>query len=218
VLAVRADRRPTSYAPCPECQTAAWAVERRRGRLNMDVPPRFRNCRLDTFPTTTAEQSRIVALLRTWLLDDQPSWLFLWGPTGRGKTGLAAALLYELCARQSTAFQITTDLLSTIKATFGDAEGESESSILEFLYSVDVFCLDDLGSEHHRGPEDWTAEKIFQLIGGRHAALKRTIITSNYSLDQLQDKLGHPRTVRRIVEATTPRWIVDFRRLPSISS
>lgn len=217
-LAVRVGREPTTYVACPDCKRAPWRIAKQHERLDLTVPERFKACRLGTFPTFHPGQRDTIERLRAWLLDPEPSWLFLFGPTGCGKTGLAVGLLYALADLGNVpAFSIITDLLSTIKASFGSVDGESESSILDVLYAADVFVLDDLGSEYHRGSEDWTSEKIFQLIAGRHAAMKRTIITSNLSLDQLQTKLGHPRTVRRIVEATTPRWIVDFRRLPQIA-
>lgn len=217
-LAVRHDRAPTTYVPCPECRMAPWRIEKQHARLKLTIPARFASCRLETFPIRHPAQREAVEKLRAWLADPEPSWLFLSGPTGRGKTGLAVALLYALAdLGHSPAFAIVTDLLTTLKSTFGSADGESESSILDVLYGADVFVLDDLGSEYHRSGEDWAAEKIFQLIAGRHAALKRTIITSNLSLDQLETKLGHPRTVRRIVEAATPRWIVDVRRMPQIA-
>jgi DNA replication protein DnaC len=143
--------------------------------------------------------------------------MFLWGPTGRGKTGLAVGILRELAQRgHSVALRNVPDLLSTIKSTFSQDDDESESSILEVLTAVDVLCLDDLGAEYHRGREDWAAEKVFQIVASRHAALKRTIVTSNSSLDELQDRLGHPRTLRRIVDMTGSRWILDVRQLPMV--
>lgn len=217
-LAVRNGRDLTTYTHCPDCKRASWRISKMHSRLDLTVPERFKHCRLETFPAHHPAQREMVAQLRSWLADTEPSWLFLFGPTGFGKTGLAVSLLYALADLGNVpAFAIITDLLSTLKATFGSADGESESSILDVLYAADVFVLDDLGSEYHRTTEDWASEKIFQLIAGRHAALRRTIITSNYSLDQLQSKLGHPRTIRRIVEATTPRWIVDVRRMPQIA-
>jgi DNA replication protein DnaC len=216
-LADRSDPRVTTYVDCPGCKRAPWRIAKQYERLKLSIPARFQPCRLSTFPTTHPKQREVLAKLHAWLEDPEPSWLFMFGPTGRGKTGLAVALLYALADRGlSPAFSIITDLLTTIKATYGAPDGESESSILDVLYGGDIFVLDDLGSEYHRSSEDWTSEKIFQLIAGRHAALKRTIITSNLPLEQLERKLGHPRTIRRIVEATTPRWMIDFSRLPLI--
>ncbi len=219
VVAIRHDRTPTTYVRCPDCLHAAWAVQQRVDRLLGSLPPRFVEWRLETFPTADASQRRTIETARSWLEDASPSWLFLWGQTGRGKTGLSVGILHELALRgYSTALRNVADLMTTIKRSFGDEDAETESSILDILTAVDVLCLDDLGSEYHRGQADWAAEKVFQIVAARHAALKRTIITSNYSLDQLQDILGHPRTLRRIVDMTGSRWIVDFRRMPMIAA
>lgn len=218
-VAIRADRTPTTYAPCPHCARAPWRIAKQYERLKLTVPAHFRACRLDTYPQATQDQRDLVAKLRRWLDSPGRPWLFLTGPTGRGKTGLGVALLFALADRgYSPAFSIMVDLLATIKATFGGPDGDTEASILDVLYGADVFVLDDLGSEYHRSAEDWTSEKIFQLIAGRHAADKRTIITTNLSLEQLQRKLGHPRTVRRIIEATTSEWMIDFRGLPLLEN
>src|SRR5205085_2274919 len=82
---------------CADCRHAQWAVQQRVDRLLGTLPPLFANCRLATFPTADdANQRRVVELARSWLDDASPSWLFLWGPTGRGKTGLAVGVLHEL--------------------------------------------------------------------------------------------------------------------------
>ncbi|HXI96165.1 MAG TPA: ATP-binding protein [Candidatus Acidoferrum sp.] len=219
VVAIRQSRLPTTYLRCPDCLHAAWATQQRVDRLLGALPPRFAEWRLETFPSTDGQQQRAIETARRWLEDASPSWLFLWGPTGHGKTGLAVGILHELALRgNSTALRNVPDLLTTIKSTFSQEGDESESTILEVLAAVDVLCLDDLGAEYHRGREDWAAEKVFQIVAARHAGLKRTIVTSNYSLEQLQDRLGHPRTLRRIVDMTGSRWIVDFRRMPQIGA
>lgn len=219
MVAIREDRTLPRYTRCPDCLHASWAIQQRVDRLLGSLPPRFAEWRLDTFPSTDFQQKRALEIVKSWIEAEDSSWIFLWGPTGRGKTGLAVGVLHELALRgQSTALRNVPDLLTTIKSTFSQDGDESESSILEVLAAVDVLCMDDLGAEYHRGREDWAAEKVFQIVASRHAALKRTIITSNYSLEQLQDILGHPRTLRRIVDMTGARWIVDFRRLPQIGA
>jgi hypothetical protein len=217
-VAIRVPNAPTVYERCPTCRNAPWLIQQRIDRLLGELPLMFRHWRLQTFPDVCQAQHSTLEMMLEWRDDTEPSWLFLWGPSGRGKTGLAVSLLFELASMGlSAGFKVVPDLLSIIKATFGVSDGESESSILETLIAADVLCLDDLGSEYHRGGEDWAAEKLFQVISGRHAALKRTIITSNYSLEQLKERLGHPRTVRRIFEMTGTRFAIDMRPLPSLS-
>jgi DNA replication protein DnaC len=158
--------------------------------------------------------------LNDWLEAPGDPWLYLYGGVGRGKTGLAVGLLYELVSRGwSGAFKITTDLLTTIKSTFGtreNADNPGELDILHALYTVDIFVLDDLGSEYHRNGDDWATEKIFQVIDGRYVERKRMIITSNLNLRELAGRIGHPRAASRIHERTNPDWAIDMTQLPNL--
>lgn len=217
-VAVRQSRQPTTYIRCPDCATAPWRIQHQIDRLFGALPPKFQPWRLTTFPDHVSTQHEVLERAIDWLDHPGTPSLYLWGPSGRGKTGLAVSLLYELALRGcSTAFKVAPDLMTHLKASF-DGE-DTETSILEVCASADVFCLDDLGTEHHRnGGQDWATEKLFQVINARHANLKRTIITSNYSLTELKEKLGHPRIPRRIHEMTDGNhWIIDFRGLPYVS-
>lgn len=122
-----------------------------------------------------ADADRVVSTLRSWLASDR--WLVLWGPVGRGKTGLAAALVKELAEQgKGVLFRTVPDLLDRLKATYGaDGEGR-ESDLLTALYEVDVLVLDDVGVD---GPTDWSTARLFRIVNQRYDAGRRTILTSN---------------------------------------
>lgn len=196
--------------PCPSCGNGVL-MQRRLERLWGELPEGFRGLRLDTYPSKTPEQFRLCARLKAWLADDR--WLYLHGKPGRGKTGLAVAVLHELIATgQSGLFKVVPDLLERIRRTYHSRESfdTSEQDVLDSLYEVDVLVLDDLGSEKS---SDWVGEKLFQVIGHRHDHRKRTIITSNLDLRALADHLGHPRTPSRIDELSD---VIDLSDLPNL--
>jgi len=61
-----------------------------------------------------------------------------------------------------------------------------------------LLVLDDLGTSK---PTDWVAEQIYMLLNSR---LERenplpVIGTTNYTLEELEDRLGHDRSVSRLV-------------------
>lgn len=195
---------------CPSCGSGVL-MQRRLDRMWGDMPEAFRNLRLDTFPATTPEQLRLRAKLQVWLEGDR--WLYLHGKPGRGKTGLAVAVLHELIAKgQSGLFKVVPDLLERIRRTYHSRESyeSSEQDVLESLYGVGVLVLDDIGSEKS---SDWVSEKLFQVVGHRHDHHKRTIITSNLDLRALGEHLGHPRTPSRIDELAD---VIDLSALPNL--
>lgn len=193
------------------CTACDVVTKRALERLWGDMPEHFRAFRLGTYPTCTAGQRQLVDELRAWL--DGERWLYLHGEVGRGKSGLAAALVNEAVSRgQSGLFRVVPDLLDRIRRTYRnrDAFDASETDVLESLYVVDILVLDDLGSEKS---SEWVGEKLFQVIGHRHDAHKRTIITSNLNLVELRDHLEHPRTPSRIAELAD---VFDLSNLPNL--
>lgn len=189
---------------CPACPPEVYAAQTqaRLARLWQAVPEHFRDFTLESYPGSLELARR----LRVWIETDW--WLYLYGGIGRGKSGLAVALLRELIEQgRSGVFVVVPDMLARIRRTYGsreDAEAD-EATIMGSLYDADVLVLDDLGSER---VTDWVQEKLFQVIGHRHDHRKRTILTSNLDPAQLGQHL-HPRTASRVDEACGPEWVVE---------
>lgn len=125
--------------------------------------------------------------------------LFIHGKCGTGKTYLAAAIVREELAkdRRADVYLIDIDdLLSEIKSTFGtnvsNAE-ETEQELVERYATVETLCLDDIGAEK---VTDWSASVLRRIINKRDGGEMRTIFTSNYSLDELTERLGDRITSR----------------------
>lgn len=114
--------------------------------------------------------------------------LFITGDPGNGKSHLAAAIAKSLQERGKTVvFQDTTELLRRIRKTFSRENKESEQEIMSSLLDCDLLIIDDLGAEK---VTDWTAEVLFTIINGRYRKLLPTLITSNFRLSELRDRLG----------------------------
>lgn len=183
--------------PCPACppEVGAARVQARLDRIWRAVPEHFRALTLDSFPGP----AEIVARLRGWLDGPAERWLYLHGDVGRGKSGLAVALLRALVERGASGlFVVVPDLLERIRRTYRtrDAAEASEADVMASLYDVEVLVLDDLGAER---TTDWVQERLFLVVGHRHDAHRRTILTSNLDLAELGERL-HKRTASRIDE------------------
>lgn len=205
------------YCGCPDGAAAFGraAAERERirqaalrDRLNRlweiaDLPPHYADFSLDSYPVSAAT-APVLARLREWQQSDR--WLYLWGPTGTGKTGLAFGLMRELMAGGRPVIFITVpDLLARIRASWDAARDRRdearEEDIIAGLRRIDVLVMDDWGAEPPA--RDWSDAVFYRLINDRLGHHRQTIVTSNLAPDELAGHLGGlagERIVWRVVE------------------
>lgn len=130
------------------------AAERFHDAMNAElgVPPVYRGMSLDTF---LEPGSWAVGRLRKWLdAPDKPG-IYLHGPTGRGKTALALAILLRLVERDGAAEGYTSSpgkrgAFATVPGMFDrlkSFEDGGETREMIRLQNVRYLALDDLGVE-----------------------------------------------------------------------
>jgi DNA replication protein DnaC len=125
---------------------------------------------------------------------------FLYGPVGSGKT-IEAILLaigekknrYFRNQTCSISFESISELFYFFKQSFGKNEEENEK--VENLSNTDILILDDIGVEK---TSDWALSVLYLIINRRYENKKLTLITSNFSLEELATKLGDDRITSRI--------------------
>lgn len=129
--------------------------------------------------------------------------LLLKGPYGTGKSHLAySAARALLDAGYSALYLSVPKLLTKIKETYNGSVAFSEAQLLEYVESVDLLVLDDLGAEYtniRNGNDNWVWSKLFEVVDGR--AGKPTIYTTNLSSAELEQKVG-TRNFSRILDGT----------------
>ena len=143
--------------------------------------------------------------------ENPDGWLVLTGPSGTGKTHLAAAIANRCIERQQTAFFImVADLLDHLRAAYAPESDTSYDELFEQVRNVPLLILDDLGV-HSATP--WAQEKLFQIINHRYNNILPTVVTVRGPLPRLNE------TLRTRLEAAAGRCTVlqlgHFnRRLP----
>lgn len=110
------------------------------------------------------------------------------GPYGSGKTHLAAAVGIDLINKGVTVvFGTLISLLGKIRETYSDKwTQENELEILETFSTVDLLIIDDLGKER---ASEWSLEKLYSIVNARYENNLPIVITTNYSMETLIDKL-----------------------------
>jgi len=158
-----------------------------------EIPPRFAGFSFDTYPVAKPTRDPLDAII-AWTRSERPRKpaLYLHGPVGTGKTGLAVSAFVELGQRGVWGmFESAPELLDRIRRTYQKADAgeptESESAVLHKLTDMPLLLLDDLGAER---TTDWVIERLFVILNTRYNHLRRTIITSNYTPSELVERLG----------------------------
>jgi DNA replication protein DnaC len=114
-------------------------------------------------------------------------WLVFTGPTGSGKTHLTAAIANERIAGGAPVLFITAaDLLDHLRAAFAPDSDLSYDRLFDQVRGAPLLILDDLGMQ---AGTPWAQEKLDQLMSHRFSYELPTVITSEKTLDQMDERL-----------------------------
>lgn len=123
--------------------------------------------------------------------------LLFTGPVGSGKTYLAASIANELLeAQMEVLFLVVPDLLDELRASY--KTDKNEMDLLDTARTIPILILDDLGAHNYT---DWTRNRLYSIINYRMNEQLPTVITSNLSLDEMEEFLG-VRTTSRIIQSS----------------
>jgi len=176
---------------CELCQDVGWIetppLSRQWRQCLCRLPKRVRHLLPAKFHTATLNDfpSEFIDKIKAWLAKPGDG-LFLTGPTGSGKSHLAAAIIRELVfAKREVRFLE----LAVFFRRFREATLESpklENLFLEDLFALPWLALDDIGAG---GLSDYENRTLLDLIDSRMNKLHPTIATSNWSLQDIAHRM-----------------------------
>jgi DNA replication protein DnaC len=164
------------------------------------VPPRFLGHRLRTYRVNRPDQALAVQGVER-VVTGYAS-LVLTGPTGTGKTHLVVSALALLAEGDRLIspyvlprglFVVVPELLDAVRGTIRYAEADDP---MARLMDVPLLVLDDLGAEK---PTEWVFDRLYVLVNHRYNAKLVTVVTTNYSVREL-DERGYGRIISRLME------------------
>lgn len=147
--------------------------------LAVTLPPKFLHARLADFARPLTE------LVSKWLSSPTEG-LFIVGPTGSGKTHLAAAIVRMMYSvGKKASFRRASELYLQIRHSY-DGSYLSETAILAGYRGTPMLVLDDIAagslSDHER-------RVALEVIDSRGNDMRPTVVTSNLSLEDIREKM-----------------------------
>jgi len=119
--------------------------------------------------------------------------LFIWGPTGTGKTHLATAI--ARVGAEIGASVLVLNPAQLMRSCRG-IDSSDEEAVIENISRTSVFVLDDLGVGR---ATEFALQILYEIINKRDMNYKNgLIITSNLSLKELAEKMNDDRLASRI--------------------
>ena len=119
--------------------------------------------------------------------EEPEGWLLVHGPSGAGKTHVAAAIANRCLERGRPAlFVVVPDLLDHLRASYRPDSEMGYDALLEQVRLAPVLILDDLGTQSSTA---WAQEKLFQILNHRYNAQLPTVVTTNLSIDRIDERL-----------------------------
>ena len=114
-----------------------------------------------------------------------------------GKTHIAYAIAsFFNESKYKTWFLNTGEMLRQMRRRVRKSEAESAESLYRQLINFDgLLFFDDIGAEK---ASDWVRETFYLILNDKYENMIPVIFTSNYSLDELAEKMGD-RVVSRIM-------------------
>lgn len=169
------------------------------------IPQRYKNVKYEDVRGDIREKFERMSTTRKGL--------YIYGTVGTGKTHTAYALSESAKEKTGLSARIynTTELFMDMRKDINREPAEKKNLDKELMEYEGILVLDDIGAEKL---SDWVFETFYLILNKRYNDMTPTIFTSNYSIEELSQRIGD-RTTSRIVEmCDIVRLDGKDRRLP----
>lgn len=202
------DEKGARLCECAKKEVIRFEIEQAR------IPKHYHEHTLQNFESNSSmlkgAQQKALSYIANYSLENHKG-LYIYGPTGAGKTHISIGILKGLIERGfDGVFYNIVDLLDTIRATYDPQHPLDEKNRLEIELNRQIFVLDDFGVQK---TSSWVQDRLYALINRRYQDCKTIIITSNMTLHDLELQVDK-RLSSRIIEMCEEIEIVadDYRK------
>jgi DNA replication protein DnaC len=210
--------KPCDCKQLGETERAKARLTRVLATLEQDMGPELSTATLDSYDLGRAAHASARATMEAALdlcrsyVERPYGWIYLYGPTGVGKSHLLAATARELAqhAQLSVTYASEPDLFRYLREGYarqqehGDGDRIDADERMSALQKVDVLFLDDLGTAHRGKTQgaaaSWADAQLIDLLYQRHLHARYTLLTSNLDVDDLEFRVRSRINGRTSVE------------------
>lgn len=108
------------------------------------------------------------------------------GPSGTGKTHLAAAITnFAMSNGHPARFVVVPELLDHLRAAFSPDAAVRYDELFDQVIAAPLLVLDDLGGH---SPSPWAEDKLDQILTHRYDKRMPTVITSSLTSDEMPER------------------------------
>jgi len=179
------------------------------------VPKRYLNKSYENYKGT-----KIVEECKKYTLKLSDDNLLISGKTGCGKTHLAVAILRDLIINNNplavnkailniAKFINLSEFFLELREIFRDKSTKTETEIINKYTDVPLLIIDDLGSEK---TSEYTITTLYIIINKRLNEIKPTIITTNYSIKDIEHKINSRVSSRLSTYKNISINLPDYRK------
>lgn len=166
---------------------------------NARIPARFKSKSLAEYDTTTGDEDAFHAVQK-WVASIDETLgdgmgLYIYGPTGVGKTHLAQGALKQILSKQHLSGLFITsdrymDMVYDEQRSKGTLpESYSDPNLLKYMRRIfDIVILDGLGSERSR--TEFAHDSLTSFVANRYEEQLITVITTNLPPADLKREYG----------------------------
>lgn len=189
------------------CDESEFLNKKKDLTLRTKIPLKYRGMDFEDFKTDTPERKKVFAQVESYYKETIKNFLIgknliLTGNFGTGKT-----LLMSILANRITSdfgFQVryinAVDLINEIKDSFSTEVKITTKAVLDRYRESEFLFIDDIDKLNST---DYVRELIYSIVNARYESERPVVMSSNNSIDVLDEKFFGEAVVSRLLEKST---------------